>query len=95
MSWLIQKEQNVDDEFQQQIIHNYVDIMAETVVDGEMGAGSISDEITGTDYLVKWRGNPYTLQETLVNILFSDTEIIEEGEMVLMLCTTILYHTRT
>ena len=81
--------ESVDDEFQWQIIHNYIDIMADKIVDEDVGAVSTSDENTDGYYLVKWCGNPYTLQENLVNTTFSDNQVIEQGEMV---CDAVYYN---
>ena len=70
--------ENVDDEFQRQIIHNYIDFMADKIVDEDVGAVSTSDENTDGYYLVKWCGNPCTLQENLVNTTFSNNQVIEQ-----------------
>ena len=81
--------ENEDEEFQQQIIHNCMDLMAEKIAEGEVGAVSTSDDKTDGYYLVKWCGIPYTLQESVVNRSFSDNDIMEPGEMV---CKAIYYN---
>ena len=67
---------NVDEEFQEQIIHNYIDLMAEKIINGDVGALLTSDENTGGYYVVKWCGNPYKLQESLVNTSFLGKDTI-------------------
>ena len=84
-----QGTENEDEEFQQQIIHNYVDLMAEKIAEGEVGAVSTSDDKTDGYYLVKWCGSPYTLQESTVNTSFLDKDAMEPGEMV---CKAIYYN---
>ena len=74
--------EDVDDEFQRQIIHNCIDIRTDKIVDEDAGTVSTSDENTDGYYLMKWCGNPYTLQENLVNTTFSDNQVIEQEDMV-------------
>ena len=73
---------NVDEKFQEQIIHNYINLMTEKITNGYVGAVSTSDEKTDGYYLVKWCGNLYTLQESLVNTSFLGNNTIESGAMV-------------
>ena len=81
--------ENEDDGFERQIIHNYMDLMAEKIAEGEVGAVSTSDDKTDGYYLVKWCGIPYTLQESVVNTSFLDNDTMEPGEMV---CKAMYYN---
>ena len=56
--------------------------MAEKIINRDVGAVSTSDDKTDGYYLIKWCGNPYTLQESLVNTSFLGNNTIESGAMV-------------
>ena len=63
--------------------------MKEKIIGGDVGTVSTSDNNTDGYYLVKWYGDPYTLQENIVNSTFSGYEVIKQGHMV---CNALYYN---